>query len=175
MHIVVVACEGNHLPEMSEVLEKCGYMIERSKTVQSGKQASSEMAQSSGGEHIGKAAYFANGWTYVGDPELVLMGNDAWLHYSKKWKSRIVAWLCEGTSASYGLTVYESGKQRRQVVCVDGNVVVNKGKPLPEESKVDWGRADEKTLLQLAERVGAKKEFPAKADYTIFQLSAPRV
>src|SRR5260370_8817257 len=130
------------------------------------------MAHDGKQKHDRKAAYFINGWTSMIDPGIVLMGNDAWLAYSKKWKARIVGWLCEGTSASYGLTLYESGKQRRQVVSVDGNVVVEKGKPLPEESKVDWGEADEKTVLQLAERVGAKYEFPAKAEYTVFQLSA---
>jgi hypothetical protein len=168
MHFVVVSIEGSHLTEMGEVLEKCGYSVESSKTVQTAKQASSEMAKSNW-----KAAYFVNGWTFIIDPEPVLMRNDAWLHYSKKWKTRIIGWLCEGTSASYGLTLYESGKLRRQIVSVDRNVVVEKGKPLPEESKVDWGAADEKSVMQLAERIGAKYEFPAKAEYTAFQLSSP--
>ena len=167
MHIAVVAIEGNHLAEMSEVFEKCGYTIENSKRVPTAKQASNDMADG------GKTAYFTNGWTFIVDPELVLNTNDAWLHYSKKWKARIIGWLCEGTSATYGLALYESGKQRREVASVDGNVVVEKGKPLPEESKVDWGEADEKTVLQLAERIGAKYEFPAKAEYTVFQLSSP--
>ncbi len=164
MHFVVVSIQGNHLTEMGDVFEKCGYAVENPKTVQTAKQASSEMAKSGG-----KAAYFANGWTFIVDPELLLMSNDAWLHYSKKWKARIVGWLCEGTSASYGLTLYEN-----EIVSVDGNVVVDKGKPLPEESKVDWSVGDgEEAILQIAERLGAKYVFPAKAEYRIFKLSAP--
>jgi hypothetical protein len=171
MHIVVVSIEGNHLVEISEVLQKCRYVIEKTLTVRTGKQASRELAWNPDGQHVAKAAYFANGWTFILDPELVLMTNAVWLEYSKKWKARVVAWLCEGTSASYGLTLFQSGKKSRQIVSVDGNVVVNEGKPLPEESGVDWSEATEETILGIAERIGAKYDFPANREHTVFQLN----
>jgi len=83
------------------VLKNCNYVIEKSFTVKIGKQASQEMTWRPDDQHVAKAAYFADGWTFILDPELLLFGKDqVWLEFSKKWKSRIVAFLCEDTSAS---------------------------------------------------------------------------
>ncbi len=117
-----------------------------------------------------KAAYFLTAWTFIIDPEMVLFSDDVWRGYSKKWNCRVIGCLCESTSASFGLALYRAGKQLREVVSVDGDVACDKGKPLPEESEVDWSEATEDTVLQLAERLGGKYSFPAKGDYTVFQL-----
>lgn len=163
MHVAIVVIEGNHVAEMSKVFGECGFAFEGSKVVETAKKATSAMANGA------KVAYFLNGLTFIVDPEMVLFSDDVWLKYSKKWNCRIIGCICESTSATFGLALYQSGKQPREIVSSDGNVVSDKGKPLAEESGVDWTEATEDSVFQLAERLGAKYFFPAKADYTVFE------
>ncbi len=159
MHGVFVVIEGNHLSEISEVLEKRGYVVEKSFTVKTGKQASREMTWKPDGQHVAKAAYFANDWTFILDPELVLFADDVWLEFSNKWKSRIVNFMCEDTSATYGLSFFKSGKKSRFVVSSDGNLAVSEGKPVAEESGADWTEATDDTIWKIMESFGAKYDF----------------
>src|SRR5437588_5358596 len=119
MHISVVAIEGNHLAEISQVLQKCKYVIEKSTTVRTWKQAERELTWNPSPDRVSKVGYFANGWTFLIDPELVLFTDDVWRIYSRKWNARVFGWLCEGASGSYGLTLFQSGKKRREVVSVE--------------------------------------------------------
>jgi hypothetical protein len=170
MHISVVAIKGNHLEEIGDVLKKCKYTIEKSFKVRSGKDASRELAWKGDRNRVAKAAYFASGWTFLLDPELVLTTDDVWLDYSRKWNTRVVGWLCETTSGTFGLAVFESGKKRRQVVSVDGEVKVDEGMALAEESGMKWSEASVKGVLKIAKDLGAAYDFPADRDYTVFQL-----
>src|SRR4030095_6334395 len=110
---------------------------------------------------VAKVAYFANGWTYIVDPELVLMSDDVWLQYSKTWNNRILGWLCEGASGSYGITVFQAGRQVRQVFAVAGEISADEGDALAEESNVDWSEAWEDDVLEIAKRFGAEYDYLA--------------
>src|SRR3954452_2577111 len=101
MHISVVSIEGDHLDDIADVLRKCEYVIESSFSVPSGEQASRELDWHPDRMHVAKVAYVADDWTFIVDPELVLMSDDVWLEYSQKWKTRVVGWVCEGASGSY--------------------------------------------------------------------------
>jgi hypothetical protein len=170
MHISVVSIEGDHLAEVGEVFKKCNYVIENTFTVATGKQASRELGSELGSHRVVKLAYVAKGWTFIVETELVLFTDDVWLGYSRKWKTRVMGWLCEGTSGSYGFTLYQAGKMRRQVFSVDGDISVEEGEPVPEEDGVDWNEASEGEVLGIAERLGAKYDFPANRKYTVFHL-----
>ena len=98
------------------------------------------------------------------------MSNDVWLEYSQKWNTRVIGWICEGASGSYGLTVFESGSKRREVLCADGQIAIDEGKPLPEEANVDWQEASEDDVLEIAKRVGAEYDFFPDREYLVFHL-----
>ncbi len=87
---------------------------------------------------------------------LFRMSHDVWLEYSRKWSTRIMGWVCEGASGSYGLTVFDSGCKYREAFSVGGEVVVDKGKPLPEESGMNWNEVWEDDILEIAKRPGAE-------------------
>jgi hypothetical protein len=171
----VVSIEGNRLNEIADVLRNCEYVIEDSFTVPTGDRASRELEWNPDRNRVAKVAYFAAGWTFIVDPELVLMSNDVWLGYSQKWNTRVVGWVCEGASGSYGLTVFESGGQRRHVFSCGGEVGVNDGTPLPEESELNWSEAWEDDVLEVAKRLGAEYDFLADREYLVFRLDESRM
>ena len=170
MHISVISIEGNHLNEIADVLKKCEYAIEDSFTVQTGDQALKALDWNPERNHVAKVVYFANGWTFIVDPELVLMFHNVWLEYTRQWNNCVVGWICEGVSGSYGLTVFESGIKRREVFTIDGQMAVNDGKPLPEESEMNWNDAWEDDILEIAGRIGAEYDFLADREYVVFYL-----
>ncbi len=172
MHISVVSIEGDHLDEIAEALEKCGYMIEACLTVKTGDQASRELDWNPDQNRVAKVAYVADGWTFIVDPELVLLSNEVWLDYSRRWNTRIIGWVCEGASGSYGLTVFDSGCKHREAFSVGGEVVVDKGEPLPEESGMNWNEAWEDDILEIVKRLGAEYDFLANRQYLVFHLDA---
>lgn len=170
MHISVVSIEGNHLEEIAHVFRKCDYVVEESFTVTSGEQASRELDWHPDRNHVAKVAYITNDWTFIVDPELVLMSDDVWLEYSRKWNARVFGWVCEGASGSYGLTVFDSGNKGREVFSCDGVIEVNAGEPLPEEAGVDWGQASEDDVLEIAKRLGDEYDFVTDREYFVFRL-----
>jgi hypothetical protein len=170
MHISVVSIEGDRLDEIADILRKCEYVIEDSFSVATGDEASRELDWNPSRNRVAKLAYVADGWTFIIDPELVLMSEDVWLEYSQKSNRRIVGWVCEGASGSYGLTVIDSGSKRREVCKCDGEVAVNDGKQLPEESGIDWSKAGEDDVLEIAKRFGAEYDFLSDREYLVFHL-----
>jgi hypothetical protein len=175
MHISVVSIRGDHHDEIADVFRKCEYVIEDSFSVATGDAASRELDWHPDRNHVAKLAYVSDGWTFIVDPELVLMSNDVWLEYSQKWNTRVIGWVCEGASGSYGLTVFDSGSKRREVCKCDGEVAVNEGKPLPEESGIDWSEAWEDDVLEIAKRFGAEYDFLADREYLVFRLDESQI
>lgn len=170
MHISVVAIEGDHLNEVADILRKCEYVIEETFTVQGGDNASRELDWNPDRNRVAKVAYVSDGWTFIVDPELVLMSDNVWMEYSQRWGNRVIGWVCEGASGSYGLTVFQSGAKRREVFVGGGEVAVDDGQPLPEESNMNWHEAWEDDVLEIAARIGAGYDHLADREYTIFRL-----
>lgn len=81
-------------------------------------------------------------------------------------------WLgVRGASGSYGLTVFDSGTKRRDVIRCDGEIALNEGEPLPEESSVDWSEAWEDDVLEIVRRLGPEYDYLADRDYLVFRLN----
>lgn len=95
LHISVVSIEGDHLSEIADVFLNCRYVGEDVFSVSSGEQASKELDWHPDRNRVAKLAYVEAGWTFIVDPEMVLMSDEVWLEYSRKWNSRIVGWVCE--------------------------------------------------------------------------------
>lgn len=120
---------------------------------------------------VRKAAYESNGWTYLFDPEMVVMMNDQELSdFAGENATDIFAWVCEGVSASYGFRVFKP-ELCRDLLAVDGSVATDVGAPLREEQGIEWGRADEADVLALAARLGAPYDyFSADRSYVVYTL-----
>ncbi len=70
--------------------------------------------------------------------------------------------------------MFKSGKKERQVVSVDGEVKVDEGKTLAEESGMKWSEATTNGVMDVVKRLGAKYDFPADGAYTLFRLKSPK-
>jgi hypothetical protein len=120
---------------------------------------------------VRKAAYEAAGWTYLFDPEMVVMMADEQLSaFARKHETNVFAWLCEGVSTSYGFRTF-SPELQRDLLVVGGVITADVGQRLPEERDFDWARANEAVVLDLARRLGAPFDnFSTDRPYTIFTL-----
>ena len=170
LHISVVSIEGNHLQDIPDVLTDTQYTIEDSYVRMTGVEAAQELLWHPDRDRVAKVAYESNGWTYVVDPEMVLMLDNVWLDRSRKWGTRVIGWLCEGTSNSYGLSVFQNGEQVRKVMTGNGRILTNDGAPLEEEDGLDWAWAIDADVIGVVMRLGADFDFSDDRDYTVFRL-----
>ena len=104
------------------------------------------------------------------DPEMVLWSGDEWIELSKRWDARVVGWICEGASGSYGLAVYQSGAKVRDVIRVGADVPIDQGEPLDEEEGLDWRKAFEDDVLGIVDRIGAGCDASVDRTYRVFRL-----
>jgi hypothetical protein len=120
---------------------------------------------------VKKAAYESNGWTYLFDPEMVVMMHDTELaNFATENATDIFAWVCEGVSASYGFRVFKPALSRDLLV-VDGSVETDVGTRMPEEHGLDWSQADDADILALASRLGAPFDYlETDRSYVVYTL-----
>ncbi len=84
---------------------------------------------------VTKAAYLAHGWTHIIDPELVIFTEEEALSKeSQLLNTKIVVWLSESASDTYGFWVYEHGRLLRGVLTPNGKPE-GKGRRLSAEKK----------------------------------------
>jgi hypothetical protein len=174
LHISVVSAEGDRLEELAGVITAIQYRIEKSFHVHTGDAASVELDWNPDRNVVAKVAYEADGYTHIIDPELVLMSDDIWLKYSARWKCRVIGWVIEGASGSYGLTVFDSGQKVREVLACGGEVAVNSGEPLDEEMNMVWAEANEDDVLAVAERLGSEYDLSDR-DYLVLHLDESQI
>jgi hypothetical protein len=170
MHIGVVSIEGDHRREIPEILARLRYTVLETFRSNDADQASEELEWGPDRNKVAKVVYFSEGFTHIVDPEMVLMGDSIWLECSLKWGNRVIGWICEGASGSYGITVYESGRKIRNVFRVDGEIKTNEGEPLVEEFGLNWEGAWETDVLELADQLGASFDMSVDREYEIYYL-----
>ncbi len=172
LHISVVSIEGNHLADLAEVFERCNYRVIGSEMTTDADSAARQLDQHVVEQtKVRKVAYFSDGWTHIVDPELVIMSDSAWADYSARWDGRIVSWVCEGCSGTYGFSLYEAGAKVRSVCRTEGRVYEDEGVPQREEAGIDWAHAFEDDVLAVAERLGAPYGYlEGVAEYHVFLL-----
>jgi hypothetical protein len=175
MHVSVVSVEGDRREEVSGLFEKLNYTILESFTVDTSEKADQELAWSPDRNRVAKLVYVENGFTHIVDPELVLMSDDIWIEVSARWQCRIVGWVCEGASGSYGLVVFDSGKRIRNVFRVDREVVTDEGEPLAEEQGLDWAGAFEDDVLEIVDRLGTGFDLDVNRSYVVYHLDESKM
>jgi hypothetical protein len=150
-----VAIKGDHLSDVEALFKKLKYKVVRVGKGAGWRQLSDAIDKPGNGSHrVTKAAYFTHGWTHVVDPECVILTEEKILaEESLALRSKIVVWLSESTSDSYGFWVYEGGLGVRGVLNSNGKVE-SKGRRLRSEESIVWKDAGEDEILALVHRLG---------------------
>ena len=174
LHISVISIEGNHVADMPSIFRQCDYVLNESLlVVRSSQEALQHLEDWVVQENcIKKVVFFADGWTHVLDPELVMMSEeDVWLGISAGRGRRVLCWVCEGASGTYGFSLYENGRKRRAVCYSDGQLEEDEGDLIPEEVGIRWDEAFEDDVLQVAEQLEAPfDDWPDETDYHVYVL-----
>ena len=172
LHISVISICGDRRSEVADLFHQCGYAVEKSFLVHNSNDVLRELDWRAHGGRVAKAVYLSGEWTSIVDPELVLVSEDVWLEFSRRWSTRVFGWICEGASGSYGIAMFDSGVKTREVVSMDGNVVIDEGTPLAEESSIDWTKAWDDDVLEIAKKLGAVYDYLADREYLILRLNS---
>ena len=155
LHLSEIAIEGNHVQDVEALFRTLKYKVVR-KSWASGWQQLNEFLYKNASDktRVRKAAYFAHGWTHIIDPELVILTEEKILaKESQLLHAKIVVWLSESASDSYGFWVYDHGRLLRGVLSADGTLK-GSGRRLSAEENVNWKGAGEDEILDLAHRLG---------------------
>lgn len=173
LHMSAVCIRGSHISRMSDLLSRLDYRIVGSPLVcTTAAAAATTLAEPTRHRDVvRKAAYESDGWTWLLDPELVVMtSDDALSDFAREHATDILAWLCEGASGSYGFRLF-SPELRRDVLAVDGAAECDTGDRLAEEHDIDWSYASEDEILELARRLGAPYDYlSTDRNYFVYAL-----
>ncbi len=108
----------------------------------------------------------ANGWGQVWTPLLDLVED-----YEPEEGSALLA-MFTSVSNVYGFRYFEDGQFRRQIIYMDGEVVLEEGEPLPVEASItfpDWG-PDEDFVWEVAGSVTGDRP-QSELPYEEFRLA----
>jgi hypothetical protein len=173
LHTSSVHFEGSHSASMTALLEQLNYRLVNPPAMLHTAEAAVELLDKDTGNRnvVRKAVYESGGWTYLHDPEMVVMTEDGVLSdYASKNRVRIFSWICEGVSRSYGFKMFAPGVVR-DVLAVGGKVVTNGGARVAEEGALNWAACSERDVMQIAERLGAPFDgFSNDRAYEIYTL-----
>jgi len=172
LHISVLAIEADYLAELPAFFEQADYRVLKTTTVRTSAEAGQLLNdQPDDRNKVVKVAYLQDGWTMLVDPEMVLFAdNDLVGGLSKKLHSRILGWVCEGVSGTYGFSFFNNG-QIRCKLSVDGKIAEDTGVPIGEEAAIAWDNVFEDDILKLAERLGAPFHYLEEdREYQVFLL-----
>jgi hypothetical protein len=160
LHISVVCFQGARQEDIEELLGRMEYrLVEPPRQAKTTAELQRLLWVNTGSRNrVVKATYSDNGWTYLLDPEMVVMClGDVLSQYSREKHTRIFAWVCEGASMTYGFRVFDHDSSREFIV-QEGSVVADKGQPIIEEMDLDWTRAVE-AIMCLAAKLGAPYDY----------------
>lgn len=169
MSMSVVAIEGNRLDQVSDVFEQSPFTIESIHREASQQDAYRHFGNCNSDCRTTVMAYLTDRWTYLVDPQMVLMASDGWCELSRAWNARVFGWSYSSDAA--GLTLFRDGERMRDFLhAFERGALVDRGVPLAAESGIDWEEATEVDLLRIASEVGAPYDAAPESDFTVIQL-----
>jgi hypothetical protein len=179
LHISIISIEGDRVAAAAVIFTDCDYVpVGQAIQVHSEDELNEHLEEDiKDRTKVKKAVYYKDGWTHIVDTELVMMTKESvWCHRSREWAARVLTWICEGASGTYGFALYENGTKRRSVLVMDGEVHEDFGAPLPEEEGIAWSEAFEDEVLQVTERLGAPSEYCEGAvSYDVYLLDESHI
>jgi len=148
LHFSEIAIQGDHMKDVDALFSKLEYRVVAMSWVTGWTQFNNALdKQPISKTRVRKAVYVSHGWTHIVDPELVIFTEEKILaKESQALHAKIITWLCESTSDTYGFTVYENGRMLRSVLKSRGEIDT-KGNRLAAEHKIVWKDAGEDEVL----------------------------
>jgi hypothetical protein len=151
----IIAIEGNHMSDLESIFQTFRYndTLNDMKFDSYDKHASYLFENyhelSSKGITI-RGVWYENNWTIISDPEFTdLVSADIIEKLAKKFNTRVLTFMIQSTSATFGYSLYNPSIERQFIVS-DGDICENNGTPLPEEKEIDLNHkifSDEITKL----------------------------
>lgn len=173
LHTSSIHFEGSHSANMAALLEQLKYRLAGPPAIVDKAKPALELLYGKTGNRniVRKAAYESTGWTYLHDPEMVVMTESRVLaEYAGKNAIRIFSWICEGVSRSYGFKMFAPSVVR-DVLAVGGKIVTNGGARVAEEDGLNWELCSERDVMRIADRLGAPFDgFSNDRTYEIYTL-----
>ena len=110
---------------------------------------------------VRKPTCFLSGWTVIVDHEFMDHDAEPCCTVSAKFGARVLGWVAEGASDSYGFNYYAGGQLVRGYLASDDEVTHDVGKPLPFEERLrrenrypgQRNQMSEKEVLELMREV----------------------
>lgn len=174
LHMAMVSIEGEHRAAAPEIFDLLDYKIVGEPIrVQKATDLDPHLqnVQPAPGQ-VKRIVYTDGEWTHIADFELILFSEPLlWKELSKRWNTRIVCWICEGSSGTYAFSLYENGELLRQVSATAGVLSEVVGEPLPEEDGLEWEHACEDDIFVLIEHFGVRYCYMEQDwDYVVYLL-----
>jgi hypothetical protein len=173
LHCSVICIRGSHLSKIEGLLAKLDYRLAGSPVLlSSAARATAALSEPADNESIvRKAAYEASGWTYLLDPEMVLvLENERLSTFARDHSTTILVWVCEGISGTYGFRMF-APELRREILSAGGLIESDIGDRLAEENGIEWASATEDDVLTVAKRLGAPYDYlSVDREYSIYTL-----
>lgn len=173
LHMAMVSIEGAHTSSAPEIFDLLDYKIVGTPAqIQSADDLHAHLERSASDAKVKRVVYADGGWTHIADFDLILFEEHLlWKELSKRWNTRVVCWICEGTSGTYAFALYESGELVRQVMSTDGKISHVVGGALPEEDGLEWEEAFEDDIFVLIEHFGIHYDYmEGDREYCVYLL-----
>ncbi len=119
-----------------------------------------------------KAVAFHRGWTSILDPEMVLYTEEEALAAFSRDYGKVLAIMVEAGSGTYGLSLYQKGEKRRDLLVTGGALAEDFGEPLPAEEQINLADLDEDAILDLALGLGYNFDTLGEAQFIVYPLLA---
>jgi len=180
LHAGLLMIKGNHLDRIGDIFTAFNYRLTGTvEHVDNWAEALEAMQYPRPGksrEIVYKTVFVHSGWTVILDPEmLMLVDEDACTQVSRALGSPIFGMVCEGTSNSYGYSLYDR-KLVRAFWSGDGEVFDNRGDKIPEEESIALEGIFEDDVLRVMERLGVNYfDFENLRAFEVFELDESHI
>jgi hypothetical protein len=138
----IIAIEGNHMNNLESIFQTFRYndTLNDMKFDSYEKHASylfENYHELSSKGLIIRGVWFVNNWTIISDPEFTdLVSEDIIEKLANKLNTKVLTFMIQSTSATFGYSLYNPGIQR-QLIVSNGEICENQGEPVLEENEID--------------------------------------
>jgi hypothetical protein len=147
--------EGDHRSELGKIFKMFDYEdTGKDLGIKKWNEITNYLSDYIEGTRVVKAVCFQQGWTIIIDPEMVMFSDEeACIKVSSELKSRVFGMICEGTSGTYGFTLFDN-KKIRGLLSTNSQIVEDFGVQLPSESKFDKSKIFEDDIVLVMRDMG---------------------
>jgi len=157
LHIGAVAIQGDHRQDMPQILEQWGYrLLEKPQTVSSRDAAVKMQHRDVKHTQAMIAVSLVDGWTLLSSRDIDLWWDKKLMALlqtiSSEKKVPVLGWMVESCSETNGF-MYIYNNAVRYIYAIDGQIFEDVGKPLEQESGIEWTEAGQGEIEGLCKRL----------------------